>query len=52
MAQAEDVERLRELVQTVYPGAHISVQDTLGALPGQPIRVYIYRDGYPPSGEP
>lgn len=43
--EADDVERLRDLIATMYPNAHVSVQASLGALPGQPMRVYIYRDG-------
>jgi hypothetical protein len=43
--EAGDVDRLRELIGSLYPDAHVSIQDALGSLPGQPMRVYIYRDG-------
>ena len=45
IARVHDVERLRECVAKIYPNAHISIQNPLGSLPGQPMRVYIYRDG-------
>lgn len=43
-AEVENVHRLQELVAAVYPDAHVSVGDPLGALPGDPMRVYVYRD--------
>jgi hypothetical protein len=43
-AQASDFDRLRELVVEVYPDARVSVGELLGALPGEPTRVYVYRD--------
>jgi hypothetical protein len=49
--QAEDLDRLREGIATAYPSARVSVQSSLGTLPGQPVRVYVYRDGGEPRGE-
>ncbi len=44
-AHAHDVDALKELLTGVYPSARVSVGDSLGALPGEPTRVYVYRDG-------
>jgi hypothetical protein len=44
-ADADEIAGLRDRLAQVYPDARVSIGDSLGALPGEPLRVYIYRDG-------
>ena len=49
---AADAETLRRLVRVIYPDAEVVVQDPLGAMEGAQLRIYIFRDGAPPTEPP
>ncbi|CAN5740874.1 hypothetical protein BH24CHL6_BH24CHL6_10090 [soil metagenome] len=38
------VQRLHDMIATVYPSAHLSVPRSVGTLSAQPMRAYTYRD--------
>jgi hypothetical protein len=40
-------EALRAAIKCVYPHVRIVVQDPFGAIPGAPLKLYVYLDGWP-----